>query len=121
MADVIRKDIEACVHNECDSAEAKFGLIHNDHERWALMMEEFEESCECAKNIKELMEKMWSEIRINNTESIDKCVENVHDWAIAMAIEACQLAAMCEKRTMPHDLGVDLAHGTYRGDMNDRV
>lgn len=103
MADVIRKDIEACVRNECDSAEVKFGLIHNDHERWALMMEEFEESCECANQIKGLMEKMWSEIRMNRTVSINNRVKDVRDWAIAMAIEACQLAAMCEKRTMPDD------------------
>lgn len=119
MADVIRKKIEECVRNERLEAEAKFGLIHNDHERWALMKEELEESCECAEQIKLLMEKLWSEIRMNNTVSIYNYVKDVHDWAIAMAIEACQLAAMCEKRTAPHDLGVDLAHGTNRGDMND--
>lgn len=107
MADVIRKGIEECVRNERIHAEEKFGLVHNEHERWALMMEEFEESCECAVNIKDLMAKMWARIKINDHVSAAQTCINIRDWAIDMAIEACQLAAMCDKEYMKPGYVVD--------------
>lgn len=93
----VKKDVEALVQKELDAANKKFPLFHSAHEGYAVLLEETEELDGDNASIKYDMLCLWNTVKSNNTEAALKTVSHTYERAVNAAIEAIQVAAMCEK------------------------
>jgi hypothetical protein len=82
---------------EVISIKEQHGEKYNsDHEGWAILKEEYEESSENLIMLKERLKAVWQKIRANNLD-IDTEIELMRWDAIELACEAVQCAAVCKK------------------------
>jgi len=95
--DAVKKDVEALVQKELDAANKKFPLFHSSHEGYAVLLEETEELDDDNAAIKYDMLCLWNAVKRNNAETALETVSRTYERAVNAAIEAIQVAAMCEK------------------------
>lgn len=93
--DVIREDIVAAVNKELHEAEKNFGLHNSQHEKYAVMLEEFEEAKEDLTRLDAMLNAAWEMVR--HDELISDMADAIYHTAINAAVECCQLAAMARK------------------------
>lgn len=95
---VIEEDIKAAVDKELQAATERFGLHHSNHEKMAVIAEEYEETSESLERLTHAVRVAWNYVRENSDEGImaDK-YGRIYDAAVELAIEACQTAAMADK------------------------
>ena len=88
-----------CVSNEYGRASAKFGPTNNsDHESYAIMLEEFEESQDEMHHLKDEMTAFWNSIKLNSSDKVKLYECNTMErTAILAACEMIQVAAMARK------------------------
>lgn len=94
--DVIRDDIQKAIDKERRHAERQFGVVNSQHERYALLKEEFEEADNDLLAISMALDAFWDEVKIDS-ELADTRVADIRKCAEDLAIEACQIAAVCDK------------------------
>lgn len=94
--DYITDDIRDAVDKEAEEALARFPLFHSPHEAIAIIAEECEEAAFEMKQVESSLQLAWDLIKKNNVHSIE-CLDRMQRAAERLAIEACQVAAMCIK------------------------
>ena len=94
--DYITDDIRDAVEKEYEEAIARFPMFHSPHEAIAIIAEECEEAAEEMKHIEAHLRLAWDLIKQNNIRSFEQ-IDMLEAIAERLAIEACQVAAMCIK------------------------
>lgn len=94
----IKQDVKALVQKELESANKKFPkTFRSRHEAYGVMLEEFEEAqndLECCMKDLEMFKRSMKHDGIQYEEHFIKCMK---EYAINLACEAVQLAAMAQK------------------------
>ena len=89
------KDAVECEHS---NIVGKYGMVYaSTHEGYAVLLEEVQEACEASKNMQSNLEAVWSDIRNNFSEGMESDLGQVKEWALALAEEAIQCAAVCDR------------------------
>lgn len=97
--DVVRNDIIKLVEKELGNANEEFPLFRNEHEASAVIREELEE-CEDGLYLARLrFNNYWTMVK-ENQEIVDSYLDTLKHAAINTAVEAIQVAAMCDKEKM---------------------
>lgn len=95
LLDAVRDDVEKLVCKELDSANRKFPLFRSSHEGAAVIREEIDEVEYALKRINGAYAELWSTVK-NNSKGTQWAHE-MNRWAINLAVEAIQVAAMGQK------------------------
>ena len=92
--DAVRTDVEQLIRKEYLASNLQFPLFHSQHEGYAVMLEEIDELEDEMKMVRFHSRILWDEIK-RSVEDID--LSAVRNHALNAAIEAIQVAAMCDK------------------------
>ena len=95
--DVIKNEIKEAVEKELTAACERFPMFASLHEGVAVIFEEYQEASEALTAVQRYLELTWRQIRGNNKTLTLNHLTRVKTAAEHLAIEACQVAAMCEK------------------------
>ena len=96
IAEESTKCIEQAILHELRNIVKKYGATyHSEHEGFAVLMEECQEAAESDKDMQEHLEKLWKSIRENQLSKFE--LSQIYNFAIALAEEAVQVAAVCER------------------------
>lgn len=93
--------IEALVSEELDRILAKHGLFHTDHEAWAVIMEELEETGDELHIMEEWWGMFWKRIRCDDTDNTD-VMDSIEKHGIELIKEAVQVVACARKWKQGH-------------------
>lgn len=93
--------IQELAYEELKEANEKNPLFHSDHEAYAVILEELEETEENVKAMGYCIQTMWDYVKRDKKPR--KSVENLKNFALNTAAEAIQVAAMCDKFLMTKD------------------
>lgn len=98
IAEKASEAIGKAVAYELQNIVKNHGAVYaSEHEGYAVLLEEVQEACEASKWMKENLDAVWSDIRDNSLEVIGSDLGQVREWALALAEEAVQCAAVCER------------------------
>ena len=103
MEATLTKDfIKGAIAAETENAKKNWGdTYHSEHEAWAVLNEEIEESHEELCKIANVQGVLWNFVKKQkDSEDFPKKKENLaymKDCAMALAIEAVQIAAVAQK------------------------
>ena len=96
IAEDATKSIEQAVCHELRNIVKKYGSTYaSEHEGFAVLMEECQEAAESDKDMQEHLEKLWTSIRQNEFSNFE--LSMIYNFAIGLAEEAVQVAAVCER------------------------
>lgn len=104
--DAVRKDVEALVQKELEAANEKFPLFNSPHEGYAVILEEVYELKVDFAEIEADMATLWK-LTKQNEASGDQgrvYIRSIKIRAILAAVEAIQVAAMCDKFQMSFEM-----------------
>lgn len=101
----VKEEVVALVNKELEFANTKFPLFNSTHEGYAIIKEEYEECFDEMVNIRGRLSMVWHATK-NNT-STSQAIILLKEDAVKLAVEAIQLAAMCDK----YDTSLGLLHG----------
>ena len=109
---VVHEDVEKLVEKELAAATERFGLHHSNHEKMAVIVEEYEECAEAVEDMRQMMQMAWGRTRDNmDGYMMDDAYGRIYDAAVRTAIEAIQVAAMARK-----EIGTDKPKATNDAD-----
>ena len=94
---VTRPIIEHCVDVELEAARKEHEEFHSLHEAYAVTLEEVEEVQTELSSAQYCLDALWDDIKTDNTEEAIKFFKKLEDYAINLAAEAVQVAAMARK------------------------
>lgn len=94
---VINDDIKAAIQKELQGANERFPLFASLHEAYAVISEESDEALDDMKHFSDMFMLFWRAVKQNNDRVAIDCITRAKHAAENLAIEACQVAAMCEK------------------------
>ena len=94
MKALLRK-VTLLAEEELINANAKFPMFRSTHEGYAIIKEEIEETVYELEQINETFARSWHYIK-QNSNVIDEMVA-IKEYAINLAAESIQVAAMCQK------------------------
>lgn len=90
--------INSAVATELQKACETFGACYNSsHEGWAVLKEEIDETSENLEEIQKHLEQMWDCVRVDDADGIKTESRLIGLYAIYLAQEACQVAAVAKK------------------------
>lgn len=96
IAEEATKSIEKAICHELRNIVKKHGPTYaSEHEGYAVLLEEVEEACEAANYMQDALKILWTSIRQNEFSNFE--LAQVYRYAIALANEAVQVAAVCER------------------------
>ena len=88
--------INQAVCYELQAITKKYGVHYaSSHEGYAVLKEEVEEAEECIQLLKDKLAEIWKNIKLNWNDSA--VVYQAQQSAVALAEEAVQCAAVCER------------------------
>lgn len=94
----IKHDMEALVGKELASANEQFPLFNSVHETYAIIKEELEETQDALAQAEKGLDKFWVGTKENlSQEWLSSSISDLRKNALQAAIEAVQVAAMCDK------------------------
>ena len=91
----VENDVRVLVGKELAAANERFPQFHSQHEGWAVIKEEMEETEEELAKMKIYLAGAWGNITSDVQANSD--IESLKQRAINAACEAIQVAAMCKK------------------------
>lgn len=94
----IENDVNELVFKELNSANERFPLFNSPHQGYAVVKEEIEETMDGMNLLLEIFANAWAGIKKN--EPVFEQFRAVKEIAKNVAIEAIQVAAMCDKYNM---------------------
>lgn len=94
----IEKEVKELVFKELNSANKKFPLFNSPHQGYGVITEEIEEVMDGMNMVLEIFANAWSGIK--KDEPVFEQIKMVKLCAEQVAIEAIQVAAMCDKYNM---------------------
>lgn len=94
----IENNIDDLVFKELNSANQQFPLFQSPHEGYGVIKEEIEEVVDDMNVLLEVFANAWSGIKKN--EPVFPQMKIARELAKQVAIEAIQVAAMCDKYSM---------------------
>lgn len=96
---VIENEVKAAIDKELAAATEEFGPHHSNHEKMAVIVEEYEECAEAVENMRQMIQMAWGRTRDDqDIYSMNMAYELIYQNAVDVAIEACQVAAMATKQ-----------------------
>ena len=96
IAEEATKSIEQAVCHELRNIVKKHGPTYSsEHEGYAVLLEEVEEACEAANYMQDALKRLWTSIRQNEFSNFE--LAQVHNYAMGLAEEVVQVAAVCER------------------------
>ena len=108
---VTRPIIEHCVDVELEAARKEHEEFHSLHEAYAVTLEEVEEAQTELSSAQYCLDALWDDIKTDNTEEAIKFFEKLENYAVNLAAEAIQVAAMARKARTPSVTGVTAPSG----------
>ena len=91
----IENQVRELVAVELAAANERFPQFHSQHEGYAVIREELEETEEKVEMSKKYLKFLWDSIRMNGKTKW--AVEYMKELSINAVCEAIQVAAMCQK------------------------
>lgn len=91
----VENQVRELVQIELAAANERFPQFHSQHEGWAVIKEEMEETEEELAKMKIYLAGAWGNITSDVQANSD--IESLKQRAINAACEAIQVAAMCKK------------------------
>lgn len=91
----VENQVRDLVAVELAAANERFPQFHSQHEGYAVILEEFQETKEQLESVERKLGYTWDLIRGN--ASAKNMISNMKEFAIWTACEAIQVAAMCQK------------------------
>ena len=96
IAEEATKSIEQAICHELRNIVKKYGPTYaSEHEGYAVLLEEVEEACETANYMQDALKRLWTSIRQNEFSNFE--LSQIYNYAIGLAEEAVQVAAVCER------------------------
>jgi hypothetical protein len=92
----VKTDVERLIHKELQSANKQFPLFNSVHEAYAVILEEAQEAKEAGDELESFMGVFWSSVKANGSNR-RRCRRFVREQSVQLAVEAIQIAAMCDK------------------------
>lgn len=87
--------IQQLVKEELDRVNEKFPPFRSNHEAYAVLLEETEEAEHDFQMIQWNMNELW--MKVKSDEVTPRVANDIKKYAINLAAEAIQIAAMAEK------------------------
>ena len=98
IAEKAEESIYKAVAYELQNIVKDHGAVYaSNHEAYAVLLEEAQEAREAQNFLAQRLESVWYGIRDNSKETVSSNVCQVKEWALALAGEAVQCAAVCER------------------------
>ena len=98
IAEKATEAVEQAVCYELQSIVKKYGAVyHSEHEAYAVLKEEIEEAADCLDGINKNLAYIWALIKDNHIKKGYAAIKETEQYAIAMAEEATQIAAVCKR------------------------
>jgi hypothetical protein len=94
---VVHDDVEKLADKERITAEERFPMFASPHESYAVILEEYEECRDDLTYMGQGLDQMWDSVKQNENGGIRSNLSGIRDYAIECAVEAIQVAAMCDK------------------------
>ena len=91
----LEAELERLAVAELERANKKFPLFASDHEGYAVILEEFQESEEEVNRARFPLNRLWKSVRADETQT--EYIRHIRERMLKGAAEAIQTAAMCEK------------------------
>lgn len=103
---VVHEEVKKLVDKELAAATEKFGLHHSNHEKMAVIAEEFEECAEAVEDMRQMLQMAWGRTRDNvDGYMMDDAYGRIYNAAVDVATEAIQAAAMAQKAIAGQESG----------------
>lgn len=93
----VENDIEFLVEKELKKANEKFPMFASAHEGYAVIKEEIEEAEQELHEIKNSLDMLWHNIKINDSDWQNEFDIQIKAQCKNLACEAVQVAAMAQK------------------------
>lgn len=98
MGNVVKREVYKLIDEELAAANERFPLFGSNHEAFAVILEEAEETKEEAQNLEILVNNFWIGVRENHEpEAAHEELTAIYRTALDLAVEAIQTAAMARK------------------------
>lgn len=94
---VIQDDIRDAIEKELIAAKERFPLFASLHEAAAVIAEERDEAFDEMKRLNIFLSAAWEKIKEDSDKTALEYITKAKIIAERLSIEACQVAAMCEK------------------------
>ena len=104
---VIENEIRDAIEKELCGANERFPLFASAHEAIAVIAEERDEAHNELISVELFWKYAWDAVKANNLKSAYDFIARMKFAAERLAIEACQVAAMCEKAFQSRDVKED--------------
>lgn len=91
----LEAELERLAVAELEQANKKFPLFASDHEGYAVILEEFQESEEEVNRARFRLNRLWESVRADEAQT--EYIRHIRKSMLKAAAEAIQTAAMCEK------------------------
>lgn len=110
--DAVKQKIYELTETELKAANEKFPLFASSHEAYAVIEEELEETRDELENLECKVNRFWYNVKGNSSEeSKNKCLTQIYERSVALAVEAIQTAAMARKGILSSYQKGDPTHG----------
>lgn len=94
----VHKEVEQLISKELAAANEQFPLFNSVHEAYAVMKEEVMEAVDEMGGVGDNLDDFWKCIRKNESMTfLEHYVQATKASAVRLAVEAIQVAAMCDK------------------------
>lgn len=98
FCEVSEECIKQAIHAETEEAEVQYGKIyHSLHEGYAVLKEEIDEARDEHIVLKNNLFQFWNNVKINRNQLAKNNVNEIREHAERLALEAVQVAAVCNK------------------------
>jgi len=88
-------EVKEVEDEELSRATDDYGYFYNHHERYATILEEFEEATDNGKEFKKLFKEYWTSVKQNDVN--DEQLDNLEELALKAAAEWIQVAVSCRR------------------------